>query len=146
MKNILAAVDFSDVSDKVVAQAATLAGAFEASVYLLHIAEPDPDFVGYDAGPQVARDAVAERFRDSHRQLQELADKLRSDGIDAHALLIQGPFIEKIVSEAERLGSDLIITGAHNKGLVSRVLLGSVSEGLLREARIPVLVVPATES
>ena len=50
MKEILAAVDFSDYSDAVVSRAASLALAFGANVTLLHVAAPDPDFVGYGIG------------------------------------------------------------------------------------------------
>ena len=143
MKNILVTVDFSDLSDDVVAKATSIAAAFSAKLQLLHVAAPDPDFVGYDAGPQTTRDAVAKSFRDQHRQLQVMAEKLRDSGLDCDAILVKGPYVEKIVSESKRLDADLIVIGAHSKGLVSRVLLGSVSEGVLRKSHIPVMVVPA---
>jgi nucleotide-binding universal stress UspA family protein len=72
-----------------------------------------------------------------------MAEKLRDSGLDCDAILVQGPYVEKIVSESKRLDADLIVIGAHSKGLVSRVLLGSVSEGVLRKSHIPVMVVPA---
>ena len=143
VKNILVTVDFSDLSDDVVAKATSIAAAFSAKVQLLHVADPDPDFVGYDAGPQTTRDAVANSFRDQHRQLQAMAEKLRDSGLDCDAILVQGPYVEKILSESKSLDADLIVIGAHSKGLVSRVLLGSVSEGVLRKSHIPVMVVPA---
>ncbi len=143
MKNILVAVDFSDLTDDVLARAVTLAAAFSARLHLLHVIEPDPDFVGYDAGPQTTRDAVADRFREQHRELQGIAEDIRGNGLECEALLVQGPYVEKIISESDKLSADIIVVGAHGKGLLSRVLLGSVSEGVLRESRIPVLVVPA---
>jgi len=145
MKNILVGVDFSDLSAPLVTLATSVAQAHGAAIHLLHVADPDPDFVGYDTGPQATRDAVAEKHREHHRSLQLLADELRAKNIAADALLVQGPTIEKIVGEAERLGADLIMLGAHNKGLVSRVLLGSVSEGVLHAARIPVLILPVKD-
>jgi nucleotide-binding universal stress UspA family protein len=143
MKNILVTIDFSDLTTDVIAHAAAIATAFGGELHLLHVAEPDPDFVGYDAGPQSTRDAVAERLREQHRKLQTLAEQQRSAGIGCEALLVQGAYVQKIIAESEKLKADLIVTGAHGKGLLSRVLLGSVSEGVLRESKVPVLVVPA---
>jgi len=51
MKTILAPIDFSDVSGAVVQSAAGIAKAFQASLYLLRVAPPDPDFIGYEPGP-----------------------------------------------------------------------------------------------
>ena len=140
---ILVAVDLSPASKKVVAAAADVADVTGASIYVLHAAEPEPDFVGYDAGPQTTRNAVADRFREQPRELQGIAEDIRDSGLDCEALLVQGPYVEKIISESGKLSADIIVIGAHSKGLLSRVLLGSVSEGVLKESRIPVLVVPA---
>ncbi len=143
MKNILAAIDFSPVSEAVVAFAAKLAKISKGHLYLVHIASPEPDFVGYDVGPETERKAVAERFRNEHRDLQELADKVRERGVETTALLVQGPTVEKILAEAERLGSAHIVVGTHGRGAVGRLLLGSVSEGLVRHAAAPITVIPA---
>jgi nucleotide-binding universal stress UspA family protein len=106
------------------------------------VSAPDPDFVGYEAGPQSVRDQRAQRLRDEHRELQRSADRLRAGGIQATALLIQGPTVEKILSEAERVAADFIVMASHGHGAVHRALLGSVSEGVLRHAAIPVTIVP----
>jgi nucleotide-binding universal stress UspA family protein len=143
MKKLLAAVDFSPVSKAIAEQAASLAKAFSAELVLIHVAAPDPDFVGYDAGPQTVRDGRADELREEHKELQALADGLRDRGLSARALLIQGPTVEKILAEGERLGADVIVVGSHGHGALHRVLLGSVSEGVVRGARCPVLVVPA---
>jgi len=143
VRKLLAAVDFSAVSKAVVDQAASLAEAFSAELTLLHVAAPDPDFVGYEAGPQHVRDARAKDLRTEHRDIQELADGLRERSVSARALMIQGPTVEKILEEAEQLQADTIVIGSHGHGALHRVLLGSVSEGVVRGARCPVLVVPA---
>ena len=59
MKTILAAIDFSDVTEGLVHKAGELSRACGATLYLLHIEPPEPDFVGYGAGPQHVRDQVA---------------------------------------------------------------------------------------
>ena len=143
MKNILAAIDFSPVSDTVVAHATALARAFDCALWLLHVAAPEPDFVGYDPGPQSVRHSVAEGLHDHHRQLQEQSAALRERGIDCTALLIQGSTPETIVREAERLGADLIVLGSHGHGVIRRAILGSVSEHVLHHASQPLFIVPA---
>ena len=50
--------------------------------------------------------------------------------------------LARIVREASELDVDMIIAGSHGRGAVYHLLVGSVSEGLLRKSRCPVLVVP----
>jgi nucleotide-binding universal stress UspA family protein len=146
VQRILAAVDFSPVSKAVVEQAASLAEAFSAELTLVHVAAPDPEFVGYAAGPQTVRDDRAREVRDQHRNLQAIAEDLRDRAISARALLIQGSAVEKILAEGARLRADAIVIGSHGHGALYRALLGSVSEGVVRAAQCPVLVVPAARS
>ena len=136
MRNLLVAIDFSQIAPVVIAQAESLAKATKSKLWLIHIAAPDPEFIGYKSGPQTERD-----FLD--RQLQEWAEQLRQKGIDAVALLIQGPTIETILEEARKLSADLIVVGSHGHTGLYKVLVGSVSEGILRKAECPVLIVPA---
>ena len=142
---ILACIDLSGSTDKIVKKAEDMAKAFSAQLWLLHIAEPEPDFVGYDVGPQTERDFISKILRDEHRHIQEIADRVRKDGLDATALLVQGPAVETILVEATRLGADMIVVGSHGRGAMYRLLVGSVSEGILRGANCPVLVVPTHE-
>ena len=141
--NILAAIDFSDVTERVVDTLKQMAATFPAHVWILHVAPPDPAFVGYEAGPQAVRDQVAVEHHERHRQLQQLADRLRSAGVDATALLVQGPTVAKILAEAERLQAALIVLGSHGQGALYDLLVGSVSEGVVRASKVPVLLVPA---
>jgi len=142
---ILVAVDLSPASKKVIAAAADVADVTGASVYVLHAAEPEPDFVGYDAGPEVVRTQVAEELRREHRDVQALAESLRAKGLDATALLVRGPTVEITLKEADSLDAGLIVVGTHGHGAVYDVLIGSYSAGIIRRSKIPVLVVPIRE-
>lgn len=143
MKNIIALVDFSDVTEAVVREAAELAKALRCAVYLLHVAAPDPDFVGYEAGPKSVRDTVAQKVRKEHLDLQSLEGGLKGEGIEAHALLVQGPTVEKALAEIERLKACRVVMGSHGHGALRHLLVGSVTEGILRKAKCPVVVVPS---
>lgn len=143
MRNILVAVDFSPVTDAVIDAAVAVSRAFQSTVHLVHVEAPDPDFVGYEAGPEVVRQAVAGQIRQDHRRLQELKHASWHDPGAVSALLIQGPTVEKILAERDRLNADLIVIGSHGHGALFNLLVGSVAEGVLRRAACPVLVVPS---
>ena len=140
--NLLVAVDLSPAADRVIAAAERVARAIDAQVYVLHVAEPDPDFVGYDAGPDAVRQQLADAYRREHRMVQGLAERLRAAGVSATALLIQGPTAATTLREAERLEAELIVVGSHGHGALYDVLVGSYSAAILRASTVPVLVVP----
>lgn len=143
MRQILVPVDFSAVTAAIVEHAAQFAARFDAEIALLHVAAPDPDFVGYETGPETVREHVAADLREEHRELQVLADSLRERGLRAHAVSVQGSTVEAILERAARIHADLIILGSHGHGALYRALVGSVSEGVLRGATCPVLLIPA---
>jgi nucleotide-binding universal stress UspA family protein len=146
VKSILAAVDFSEISEAIVDQAALIAGGFGAKLWLVHVAAPDPYFVGYEPGPSGVRDQVAAHLREEHRVLQGYAASCRERGLDATALFIQGATAETILAEAEKHEADLIVLGSHGHGALYRALLGSVGEQIVRTSTRPLLVVPARPS
>ena len=82
----------------------------------MHVAKPNSDFVGYEAGPDVVREQVAHEYREQHQVLHSHGEALRADGIETTALLIQGQTAQCILNEAERLGADLIVMGTHGRG------------------------------
>lgn len=143
MKNILVAVDFSDVADRVVQEASRMATLTGAALTLVHVAAPNPDFVGYEPGPVTVRDAVAHHLREEHRRLQALERRLAEQGFRSISLLIQGYPVEKILLEAVRVHADLIVMGSHGHGLLRHLVVGSVTDGVLRKSVCPVLIIPS---
>jgi len=142
VKQVLAAIDFSEATSEVLRCAAELTEAFEATLILVHVAAPNPEFVGYEAGPSSVRDSRARELRREHRMLQEYAEDLRQRGIPTKALLVQGPTVQTLLDEARSLRADVIVIGSRGHGAVRRVLLGSVSRGVLGGALCPVHWVP----
>lgn len=139
---ILAAVDFSPVTEQVLATLAQMAAALPTQVWLVYVAPPDPAFVGYGTGPDVVRGQVAVELHASHQKLQQLAERLRSQAIDTTALQLQGPTVATVIAEGERLDAALIVLGSHGHGAVYNMLVGSVAEGIVRASKVPVLLVP----
>jgi nucleotide-binding universal stress UspA family protein len=142
MKNILVAIDFNKNEALLIDKAIQLAEAFDSKLWLTHIAAPDPDFVGYDVGPQYIRDSRATELRKEHKLLKEYTLTLKNKGVNAEGLLVQGATIEMIIEESKKLNVDLIIAGHLKHGFLYNALLGSVSAEIIKESKIPVLIVP----
>ena len=143
MKNILVALELDEFDELLINQALQLAKAFDSKLWLIHIAAPEPDFVGYEVGPQYIRDSRAEELSNEHKLLQQYSTDLNDKGIKAEGLLIQGATIEMIIKESKKLRVDLIITGHHDRGFLFKALRGSVSEKIIKGSKIPILIVPS---
>jgi len=147
---ILIAIDSSDTTQDLITAARSLIprdnNPNQIQIWILHVAEPDPAFVGFEAGPTTVRVTMAKRYRREHRDLQLLADGMRKDGYDCTALLIQGSTIETIVDQAERLTTDVIVAGTHGHGRIMDAVVGNLSSGLLRKPSTPMLMVPLNYS
>lgn len=141
--NILAAIDFSDVSEVVIEKAAEIVRSFSSKLWLIHVAAPDPDFVGYGTGPQCERDWRAKTLKAEHKYIQDRALQLEQSGINVTPLLIQGATVATIIQEAARLNADMIVIGSHGHSAIYKTLVGNVSDGIIRQASCPVLIVPA---
>jgi nucleotide-binding universal stress UspA family protein len=140
--NLLVAIDFSAVTDDQLRVATRLAGP-GGSIHILHVAEPDPSFIGLEAGPPEVQEQVAREFRQEQETLEAMAARLREAGHAASARLVRGPTVQTILEEAGTLGADVIIVGSHGRGKLFDLVVGSVSAGVIRKAAVPVLVVPS---
>ena len=142
--SLLVAVDFSPVTERQTDAVRRLASPGRR-VFVIHVAEPNPDFVGFEGGPDEVRNQIAAEFREEHRRVQRIADELRDAGLNATALLVQGPTVATILEQAERVEADAIVVGSHGRSAIFDLLAGSVSSGVIRASRVPVLVVPARD-
>jgi nucleotide-binding universal stress UspA family protein len=142
IKNILACIDFHKKTDLLVDTAILFAKPFNSKVWLLHVAAPDPDFVGYEVGPQYIRDGRAKELKQEHQELFRYVDQLEKNGIASEALLIQGPTIDIVLEEAKKLNADLIIAGHHEHGFFYNVFSGHISSHIISKSKIPVLIIP----
>ena len=146
MKNIVAAVDFSNATPGVLASASELAKAFGAALHLLHVVEPEPSYTAYgftpDEFPAIHLFQEEARKRATTR-LDELLGQVSSDVPDATVHLAEGSPLHAVLDYVKKTGADLVVVGAHGHGAVAALLLGSVAEGMVRKAAVPTLVVPA---
>ena len=139
---LLVCVDLSESTEIIVKKIEEITKELPAKVWLLHNAVPEPDFVEFKVDPQAARESLAKKFHLEHRQIQELANRMRKAGVDTTALLVHGATVETILEEASDLEADMIVVGTHGRGAMYQLLMGSVSEAVLHKSRLPVLLVP----
>ena len=143
MKNILVAINFEKNASKLVSKAEELAKPFGSKIWLLHVAEPDPDsFIGLEAGPQYAQEKrVAERKKEADL-VQQLAAALQAKNFDAEGLLIEGPTVKTIKKEVQKLNADLVIAGHQKKNFFYELFVGKLEHDLIEDLNVPILLVP----
>lgn len=142
MKNILVPLDFSDISEHVLDVAGGLAKPLNAKLWLVHVAAPEPDFVGFDVGPESVREGRADELRKEHVDLQSLTTDLLKRSIQSEALLVQGPTADTLIAMIARLNADMVVMGSHGRGALYKTFVGSISEQLLTKSKVPVVIVP----
>jgi nucleotide-binding universal stress UspA family protein len=145
LKNILVAVDFNDAVGELMSYAESFAEKYGAKIWVVHVAAPDPDFVGYETGPQYIRDMRADELKDEHKELQQICEMFIKPKLASDALLIQGSTVETVLEEAKKLKADLLIVGTHQHSFFYNLFAESVSVELFKNAEIPVLSVPIEE-
>ena len=136
IRRILAAMDFSLCSLAALEYAEELARRFDAPLLLLHAsgAPSMPAEVHEHSG-----DAAA-------LALTRAVEGLREHGLTARALFRPGSAADEIVRTAEVERASLIVMGTHGRTGMTRVLMGSVAERVVREAPCPVLTVRLAKS
>jgi nucleotide-binding universal stress UspA family protein len=148
MKTIVAAVDFSNATAGVLEAAVKITRAFDSSLHLLHVLEPEPSYTAYgftpDEFPAIHLFQEEARKRATAR-LQEVLAKVAGDVPGASMHLAEGSPLHALVDCTAEVGADLVVLGSHGHGAVAALLLGSVAEGMVRKAVVPTLVIPAPE-
>lgn len=142
ISNILVAVDFDERSEVLLDYARDLAEKYDARIWIVHIAAPEPEYIGYRVGPEYIRDVRAEDLRDEHRFLQNMAAGIRESGGKAESLLIQGPTVETLLDELNKLEADLMVVGTNKHGFFYRAFAEDTSLELHKRCDIPLLSVP----
>lgn len=138
---LLVAVDFSEVTLSVYDAAVELASRIGARVRLVNVTEPELDYVGMSP-PQAfsTADEIITRGALAALKAGEEVFNLRAVRVETvHRL---GGIVPTLLAEVESAGADLVVLGSHGHGAMYSLLVGSVAEGMIKHAKVPVLVVP----
>lgn len=131
---ILLPFDGSEGADAVLEHVAAIAGWADATVHVLHVADTSRDSVTVVGGEVV--DALEAR---GEGLVERATDTLESRGVETESEVLQGNPAPTIVDYAETYGLDLVVLATHGREGVSRFLLGSVAEKVVRLCDVPVL-------
>lgn len=144
MQKIIVPIDFSNGTEQTVGKAIQMAKAFSSSIYLVHVEPPIQDSSGRDNGDPI--DEMANDYPDETEKLNALAKKVRDDGIETHAIFIEGVPSLSILDVAQKVSADLIVMGTHGHGVVTGLFLGGVSQAVVKKSECPVMLVPTRDS
>ncbi len=142
--SILVPIDFSSITPWLLEEARQFAKAFNAQIWMLHVASTRVQNIAYEIPLTYLRDDVASHLRKSHQMLNEHRQTLQDEGFDATSMLVQHESpASKIVQEAVRLNARMILLGSHGHGRLHRMFTGSVCSSVLKNAPCPVVIVPS---
>jgi nucleotide-binding universal stress UspA family protein len=146
---ILCPTDFSEFAERALRRAVSLARWFDAQVTALHVIQPAPwraSGAGWASGIVAPQDLPGRVREEAAKELERRAAASRGEGIALEARLGEGDAAREIQAVADALPADLVVMGTHGRGGFERLLLGSVTEKVLRLAPCPVLVVGSADA
>jgi nucleotide-binding universal stress UspA family protein len=143
---LLVPLDGSAMAEAALPHAAALAHALRGSLTLLYAATlpalPYTDLRALQDGQEemMARMLGQEQQQAEH-YLAEVAARLKAEGLEAQVLACPGMPADVIEEQAETLGAQMIVMATHGRTGLRRLLMGSVAMEVVRETRLPVLLV-----
>jgi len=139
-KTILVPTDLSDGAEEALDFALELAGRLGATVHLLNVIGI-PALGVPELGVALTSNVIDGMVRDNQVALEKLADRKRGGAPIGEVLLRTGDARDAICQAAKEVHADLIVMGTHGRRGVTRALLGSVTESVIRQSPCPVLTV-----
>ena len=139
---MLLGTDLGQATELATDRAFDVAHRYGAELLVVSVIEPK-DSRQPIGGEEIRWDQIRDRRHDA---AQALVARGRALGITVSFLVWTGEPGESIVSAAEAEDVDLIVVGTHGRGRIGRLLRGSVSEAVVRNAPCPVLVIPPDPS
>jgi nucleotide-binding universal stress UspA family protein len=139
LNKILIATDGSESAEKAANLGIKIAGLSGAKVYAVYVIDTSPYYsIPLD---QVWSKEVYEQFEKvGHEIVSSVEINAKADGLEAESVVLNGDPAERILNFAEEQNVDMIVVGSHGKGGFERLVIGSVSEKVVRHAKSPVLV------
>jgi nucleotide-binding universal stress UspA family protein len=140
--HILVPIDGSETSMLAVSKASGLALAFGSRITLIHVVDNYP-FIGVGADYALGQNEyLAAATSSANAALARGVAALAAEGLHSDQRVIDGHVVhEGIVDTAIAIGADLIVMGSHGRTGIEKLLLGSVTQRVLQDAKVPVLVV-----
>lgn len=150
LRHVLVALDGSDFAEKALDVAQRVLGPEGKATLVTAVQSPEPPlyiYPGADVLGAIASDTEEMRTEpEKMRQyLEHVGKNLRLAGIEVDVVVGAGEPAALIIDRAYKLGVEAIVLTSHGRSGLSRLLFGSVTEEVLRDAPCPVIVVPNRE-
>jgi nucleotide-binding universal stress UspA family protein len=139
-RQILIATDGSETANEAADFGIEMVGCSGAKVYALYVVDTTP----YRSVPldQIWSKETLDELEKAGNEATSYVERIgKAVGIEVESRVLKGHPVEKILNFAEDNNIDMVIVGSFGKSGYERILLGSVSEKIIRHAKIPVLVV-----
>ncbi len=137
--HILAPTDFGEPADRALEVAIEIASKFDASLTVFHVSGvPAFAYAFYAEGLSWP---TGDMTKEATKELDALLQKVKERCPRAQAAVVVGEPWQAILEAAKERGADLIVMGTHGRRGISRVLLGSVAEKVVRLSPVPVLTI-----
>ena len=137
IKTIFCATDISDFSNHAVSWGIALAQEFSAKLYVCHVVD-FPTSITYGDGPIFFVDQQSQAISNANHQLKQLVGDKK---VQWEPLVTIGHAGDEISRLAKEKGADLAISATHGRSGLKRLILGSVTERLMRTLHCPLLIV-----
>lgn len=144
LRHVVVALDGSGGDERAVGPAAALAGAADAALTLLRVLRLRPDCSLAAGGWPPPRPRLPSPQAEAWRYLGRLADRLEGRGqrVATRVVVDELPAAAALLDYARRYDADLIALAADGRGAAARLFGGGVADQVIRDATVPVLVVP----
>jgi nucleotide-binding universal stress UspA family protein len=143
MKTVLAPIDFSDASRRVIDEAINLARSIGGRLVLLHIVPPTAAFPSEFDSTGARAVFLAHAEKHARDELAALQRSLRDEGVTAHVVHQVAQPGPGILEQAERLEADYVVMGSHGHGAFYDLIVGGTASRVLKLAKCPVVIVPS---
>lgn len=135
---ILVPTDGSREVERALEYAIDLARLHDATLRALYVVNA----AGYGGLPmETALEGVSDALRNEGRSAVDRVEELAPADVPVETAVLEGAPSQAIVDDADSTECDLIVMGTHGRGGIDRLLLGSVTERVVRRAPVPVLTV-----
>jgi nucleotide-binding universal stress UspA family protein len=143
VNNILVPIDFSNYSEKALAYASEIAQSYNAQLQVLHIIEETMHPAFSVTGKSSIFDLVPDIKDDSRKRAEKILSNFVSDRVKSKIFIQGGRAANDIIKFAKENSTDLIVIATHGLTGLEHMLLGSVTEKVVRMAHCPVFTVKA---
>lgn len=152
MKKVLIALDYGVSAQEIAEKGYELAKGLNAKITLLHVVADETYYSNIDSAPFLGFYGTdffniidSDNLIDASLGfLGKLKSHLKDPEIEIEA--VQGDFAEIILETANNHHFDIIVMGSKNKNWIERTIMGSITESVLKESKIPMLIIPIKEN